>query len=239
MTDEPGGFLTARSQRIRGVMKIPMRKYIKDIREKTSGMTGKEKGIYIWTYYWYHILGTFAIIALILIFGLHYGFGNKKPLFTCILVNQETEIWKEQELKEEFSKDIGLPADQIVISTDYTFSYGDVRIEGVNESSYEKFFFQWRNKEIDAVIMSESFYLYVREMGGAFRELDETMTEGFIPYMDGNVCTAVVLGNDSFIEKVNGKKNEKLLLAFPETGGHTETCEMFLKFLEMYCTRKL
>lgn len=218
-------------KRIRGVMEVYMKKYIEDIREKTSGMTRKEKGAYIWTYYWYHILGILSIITLILLFVLHYGFGNKKPVFTCVLVNQETGTSQTQDMAENFAGKYGLPVKQVVISADYTFSYGDVILEGVNESSYGKFFFQWRNKEIDAVILPESFYLYVKEMGGEFKELDEELVENFIPYMDNCVCTAIVLGNDSFTEKISGKKDEKLLLAFPETGIHTKECEMFLEFL--------
>lgn len=213
-------------------MKSSMKKYLTDIKEKTSGMTGKEKRAYILTYYWYHILGFVVIIALILLFIAHYGFGNKKPVFTCALVNQEMETWQAQEMAEAFAEDSGLPGKQVVISPDYMFSYEDVRLEGVNESSYEKFFFQWRNKELDAVILSESFYRYVKEMGGTFKELDEKMAEGFTYYMDENLCTAVVLGNDSFTENRTGKKDEKLLLAFPDTGQHPEECVMFLKFLK-------
>ena len=194
-------------------------------------MTKKEKSDYIWTYYWYHILGFFSIVALFFLFVFHYGFGNKKPVFTCVLVNQEIQGSQAQRIAEDFAGAFDLPVEQVVISSDYTFSYGDVKLEGVNESSYEKFFFQWSNNEIDAVILPESFYFYVQEMGGAFRELDETVAGRFHPYIDGNVCTAIVLGNDSFTEKVSGKKDEKLLLAFPETGVHTEECNMFLEFL--------
>lgn len=208
-----------------------MKKYLEDIREKTSEMTRKEKSNYIWTYYWYHILGSVFIIALILLFVLHYGFGNRKPVFTCILVNQEIGASQTQDMAEAFAGNFDLPVEQIVISADYMFSYGDVILEGANESSFEKFFFQWRNKEIDAVILPESFYLYVKKMGGAFKKLDEKTVEGFIPYMDDRVCTAVVLGNDSFTEKISGKKDEKLLLAFPETGIHAEECNMFLEFM--------
>lgn len=208
-----------------------LKRYIKDIQEKTSAMTAKEKSDYIWTYYWYHILGFFSIIALLCLVVAHYGFGNKKPVFTCVLVNQETESPQVQKMAEDFAQAFDLSTKQVVISSDYIFSYGDVKLEGVNESSYEKFFFQWSNNEIDAVILPESFYFYVREMGGAFKELDETVAESFHPYIDGNVCTAIVLGNDSFTEKVSGKKDEKLLLAFPETGLHTEECNMFLEFL--------
>lgn len=208
-----------------------MKKYIEDLWEKTSGMTRKEKSAYILTYYWYHILGILAIIALILLFALHYGFGNEKPVFTCILVNQDVEASQTDEIAEAFAQNYDMPREQVVISSDYMFSYGDVKLEGVNESSYEKFFFQWKNKEIDAVILSESFYFYIKEMGGTFKEMDEKMVEGLTPYIDGNICTAVVLGNDSFTEKISGKKDEKRLLAFPDTGEHMEECEMFLEFL--------
>ena len=186
-------------------------------------MTKKEKIDHIWTYYWYHILGVVVIIALIFLFVRHYAFGNQKPVFTCIFVNQAIETQQVNEMTEAFAKAFDLPAEQVAISADYMFSYGDVHLEGVNESTYEKFFFQWRNKELDAVILPESFYWHVKEMGGAFRELDETMMEGFTPYMDETKCMAIVL------DDANG--SEKALLAFPETGQHWEECGKFLSFL--------
>ncbi len=218
------------SKKIRGVMEEPMKKYIADIREKTSGMNRKEAYAYIWTYYWYHIMGILAMIALILLFAVHYGFGNKKPLFTCILVNQEASMDGTQAAAETFADYAGLPRERVAITSDYMFSYGDVRLEGVNEGSYEKFFFQWRNEEIDAVIIPESFYQHVKEMGGNFRVLKKT--EGLVPYMDGDSCTAVLLGHDTFTKKVSGKEGEKLLLAFPENGKHEETCKVFLQYLK-------
>lgn len=211
-------------------MGIPMKNYIEDIREKTSGMSRNEACAYVWTYYWYHILGILAIIALILLFALHYGSGNKKPLFTCILVNQEADQNRIQDVAEEFAEYAGLQEERVLITSDYTFSYGEVRLEGVNERSYEKFFFQWRNEEIDAAILPESFYIHVKEMGGEFRVLEET--QGLTPYMDGNSCRAVLLGNDSFTERVSGKKDEKLLLAFPDNGKHEEACGLFLQYLK-------
>lgn len=201
-------------------------KWLQDLQEKTSGMSRKEKIDHIWTYYWYHILGVLVMIALIFLFVQHYAFGNKKPAFTCIFVNQETETQQIDKMAEAFAQELGLPAGQVILSADYMFSYADVHLEGVNESTYEKFFFQWRNKEIDAVVLSESFYHHIKEMGGAFQKLDETMTEDFTPYMDGQNCTAVVLGNDSSAEKI--------LLAFPETGTHAEECRKFLAFFRLY-----
>ena len=210
-----------------------MKKYLADIREKTSQMSKKEACEYILTYYWYHILIIFSITALILLFGVHYAFGNKKPLFTCALVNQEQELLWDQELTEGFAAFSGLPDDRIVIDSDYNFSYGDVKLEGVNESSYEKFFFQWQNGELDAVILPESFYHYVKEMGGRFRTLTEEETEGFTVYMDGEACTAVVLEAAAFTERAVGKSGERQLLAFPGSGKHTEESMDFLKYMRI------
>lgn len=157
----------------RGAVEIFMKEYIAEIKEKTSGMSKKEVCIYVMEYYWYHILGITATIALVLLFVSHYASGNEKPAFTCVLINQETGIEEAQEMAKDFAISSGLPEKQVIISPDYTFSYGNVLLEGVNESSYEKFFFQLGNNEIDAIVMPESFYLYIREMGGMFQELDK------------------------------------------------------------------
>lgn len=208
-----------------------MGKYWKDIREKTSGMSRQEACSYVLTYYWYHILITVSIIALIFLFFTHYAFGNKKPLFTCIIVNQEMDTARDGRLAERFAKETGLPEKQVVIDSDYNFSYDDLKLEGVNEGSYEKFFFQWRNEEIDAVILPESFYRHCRKMGGEFRVLEESDIKGFEAYMDEGQRRAVILGADSFMEKVTGKQDEKLLLAFPSSGKHTEESREFLDYI--------
>lgn len=205
------------------------KKWINDIREKTSSMNKKEACSYIATYYWPQIVGCISIIALILLFGGHYLFGNKKPSFTCVMVDQRTDTDRDERIAETYARNTGFQRGEVVIDSDYNFSYADLHLEGVNESSYEKFFFQWRNGELDAVIMSESFYQYCREMGGEFRHIEDC--RNFEPYMDDGVCSAVVLGNDSFMEKVTGDAKEQLLLAFPETGKRKEAADKFLEYL--------
>lgn len=195
-------------------------------------MSRQETCAYILTYYWYHILLFVSVAALVLLFAIHYAFGNKKPVFTCIIVNQEMDAARDRDMADDFAKEAGLPENRVVIDSDYNFSFGEFRLEGASESSYEKFFFQWQNQEIDAVIMSESFYYHCKEMGGRFRVLEEQETEGFAAYMDEGQCRAVVLGNDSFTEQVNGKKDEKLLLAFPSSGKHIAEGRSFLKYLQ-------
>ena len=102
----------------------------------------------------------------------------------------------------------------------------------MNESSYEKFFLKWQNREIDAVILSESFYRHCKEMGGRFQSLEEQETEGFTAYMDEGQCRAVELGNDGATEWISGKEDEKLLLAFPSSGKHIAEGRSFLKYLQ-------
>lgn len=210
-----------------------MRKCFADIKEKTSKMNKKEACSYILTYYWYHILGFFSMIALILLFGIHYGINNQKPVFTCVMVNQAADTAKDQQIIKEFSEYADIPQESIIIDSEYNFSYGDFKLEGVNESSYEKFFFQWRNEELDAVILSESFFEYCREMGGQFRNIEKAYSGSFERYMEGEQSPAVILGTDTFTEMIDGRKDEKLLLAFPETGKHETECRAFMEYLCM------
>lgn len=211
-----------------------MRKYLADIKEKTSGMSRKDAVEYVFTYYWYHILGCLAVIFLFLIFARHCLTGGGKAAFTCVIVNQEADAEKESAIREGFAEKTGLPAKSIVIDSNYYFSYGQFRLEGVNESSYEKFFLKWRNEEIDAVILTESFYEFCREMDGSFYELKaeeiENAGSGWEAYPDGGSCRAALIGTDRFAETVTGKE-EKLLLAFPESGKNPELCKSFLEYL--------
>ncbi len=205
------------------------KKWIEDIKEKTSDMDKKAVCSYIAAYYWPHILGGISIIALILLFGGHYLFGNVKPSFTCVMVNQRVDTERDNRIADTYAKEAGFRRKEVVVDSDYNFSYGAIHLEGVNESSYEKFFFQWRNGELDAVIMPESFYGHCKELGGEFCRIEDMGS--FEAYMDDGECKAVVLGSDSFMEEVTGDANERLLLAFPETGRHTKTADEFLRYL--------
>ena len=69
-------------------------------------------------------------------------------------------------MEKNFSKASGIDVNRMDINSDYNISYGDMHLEGINESSYEKFFLKWQNGELDAVILPESFYEYCKELGG-------------------------------------------------------------------------
>ena len=174
-----------------------MRHYIREIRENTSGMSPRDKAEYILTYYWYHILGVAAAAGLVLFLIIHFGFREAPPLFTCAMVNQEINYERDGELEKDFSEASGIDPDRMDINSDFNISYGDTKLEGVNESSYEKFFFKWQNEELDAVVLPESFYQYCRELGGTFRSIAGWDTEGMSVYEDGGEATAVDVAETS------------------------------------------
>lgn len=211
-----------------------LRRYLDDIKEKTAGMSMKEKVSYVFTYYWYHMLIIVSIIALIFFTVRFYVFGNKKPEFTCVIVNQAMDDERDARIAQAFAEENGLDPELVVVDSDYVFSYGDLQVEGANESSYEKFFLKWGNEEIDAVILSESMYEFCREMRGEFRSLDNMDTSGFETYTDDGKVTAVVLGQDEFMEAATGKTDEKLLLAFPDNGQHGDLCDEFLECIREF-----
>ena len=208
-----------------------MRHYIREIRENTAGMSPRDKAEYILTYYWYHILGVAAAAGLVLFLIIHFGFREAPPLFTCAMVNQEINYERDGELEKVFSEASGIDPDRMDINSDFNISYGDTKLEGVNESSYEKFFFKWQNEELDAVVLPESFYQYCRELGGTFRSIAGWDTEGMSVYEDGGEATAVDVAETSLAGYLENETGERLLLAFPDTGGHEEACREFLDFI--------
>lgn len=208
-----------------------MRHYIREIRKNTVGMNRREKAEYILTYYWYHILGAAAAVCLILFLIIHFGFREDPLLFTCALVNQEINFERDGQMEEDFSEASGIDEARMDINSDYNISYGDVKLEGINESSYEKFFFKWQNRELDAVIVPESFYEYCKEVGGTFRNLEGWNTEGFTLYEDSGDITAVEVEDTMLTGYLENETGEKLLLAFPDTGQHEDECRAFLDFI--------
>lgn len=208
-----------------------MRHYIREIRKNTAGMDRRKKAEYILTYYWYHILGLAAAVCLVLFLIIHFGFREEPPVFTCVMVNQEINYARDEKMEEDFSKASGIDAERMEIDSDYNISYADIQLEGINESSYEKFFFKWQNEELDAVVMPESFYEYCTGLGGEFKSLEDWGLEGFVPYEDEGKITAVYAEDTGLSDYIENETGEALLLAFPDTGQHEEECRAFLDFI--------
>ena len=207
-------------------------KYINDIKTKTSGMSKLQKLEYIITYYWYHIL-IIAIVFLLSIMLLKNIFIPKTETeFTCVLVNQQIDFERDELLKKGFAEYSKLDLDSIVINSDYNFSYGYVQLEGVNESSYEKFFLKWGNNELDCIIMPESLYKYSKEMGGTYLNLNEFDTGDLPLYKDGTSYTAVLVNETAIGEYMVSIQDEPLLLVFPSNSTHLDKCEQFLSYLQ-------
>lgn len=215
-------------------MKNYVKYHVKEIQTKTAGMSEKDRISYIITYYWYHILGLLTGIGLLIFLILHsIGVltGAEHADFTCVLVNQKINNQRDEEIRQSFAAAVGMDAEKIMIDSDYNISYGETKLEGVNESSYEKFFFKWRNEELDAVILPESFYEYVKELGGTCYDLDEFDTGDLELYEDQGVHTAVLLEKTSIADYLINETEEQLLLIFPENGQHPAQCQAFLDYI--------
>lgn len=209
-----------------------MKNYMMEIRENTAGMTRQEKAEYILTYYWYHILGILAAAGLVLFLIIHFGFREEPPVFTCAMVNQEINFARDEEMEKDFAGVSGIDKERMEINSDFNISYKDIKLEGVNESSYEKFLFKWQNEELDAVIMPESFYEYCKELGGTFYSLEKWDTQELPVYEDGGVPVAVKAEETGLAEYLENETGEPLLLVFPGTGQHLKECGEFLKFTQ-------
>lgn len=222
-----------------------MQEWLQDIREKTKNMDRKEKIDYVLQYYWHYLLGVGAVIALIFFVIYHSLYGQKDKVFTCILVNQEIDSKRDGQIQSDFAKFLNVEEDKICVDSNYLISYGNVQLEGINESSYEKFFFNWSVNELDAIIMPESFYKYCIENGGEFLPLNslldvETLKQrGLNIYEDQGIAVGLRLENTDFFTEarlhqplVEKEQEEPLLLAFPNNTKHKEHCAIFLQFIK-------
>lgn len=208
---------------------------IRNIKETTKEMSRKEKLEYVVTYYWYHILGIVVFFSLIVFGIVHFAFPEKKPLFTCALVNQKIDSMRDGELEKKFADFSQSEEDRIRFDSDYIISYQNEEREeseeDSNKSGFDKFFFQWAGGELDAVIMTEDFLAYCIEVGGKFHEVGKFDTEGLnLVKVDG--IQAVDLDGTKLEQFLNGTENRDLVLVFPETGKHTKSCQKFLDYLK-------
>ncbi len=190
-----------------------MRKWIRDIREKTADMNREQAWEYIANYYWYHILIAFILTGLSVLLIYHIGWGDRRKEFTCVIVNQEIDYVRDKEMAEEFSAWSGIKSKQILIDSDYLISYRDKQIESVKESSYEKFFFNWQAGEIDAMVMPESFYEYCLDQGGVF-------TEEKIP-----------VGTTRLGESLAEEEGDPVYLVFAADSRHKQACGKFREYI--------
>lgn len=208
-----------------------MNRYRKDIREKTADMGRQEKISYIFTYYWYHMLGIAAVILLIVIFGGHFLFGEKRPVFSCVIVNQVTDDARDDRIAGDFAVWSGLPENRVSLDSNYHFSYEGFQMQGLNESYYDKFFLKWSNSELDAIIFEEDFYQFCKKMDGTFRNLDELDTGTLPLYADDGKSTAIILEGQDLFQPLRETGSRKLLLAFPNNGKHKEECQQFIDYI--------
>lgn len=211
-----------------------MNRYIQDIKEKTQGMKNGAKIGYVLTYYWYHILGIAAVVFLLIFCVVHFAFGTQNPEFTCVLVNQPIDYSKDQAFAKEFGKAAGLDADRVIIDSDYQISYGDVQLEGINESSYEKFFFKWSGGELDAVLLPESFLKYCQEMGGTFLDMKEFDTGTMELYYDGDSAVGLKAEETKLSQLTEGDL-ENMVLVFPSEGKNQVNSQKFIRFVGGEC----
>lgn len=148
-----------------------MKNWADDIWEKTKHMDRNAKAEYILDYYWYHILLGFLTLCLLALGIYHVTWGKKKTAFSLVIVNQQINAERDKKLRDGFAGFSAIPVKQIQADSDYMISYADVQLKGINESSYEKFFFGWSAGAVDAVVMPESFYHYCKEQNGRFLPL--------------------------------------------------------------------
>jgi hypothetical protein len=198
------------------------------VRERLKNMTGRQKAEYIVTYYWNYMLGACAAIGIVILLCYHFLSFANKPVFTCVLVNQSIDYKRDEALEQQLSLKTDMNEKRIVFDSDYNISYGDITLEGVNESSYEKFFLKWSAGELDAILMPESFYQYCKELGGIFRHVSG---EEEILFLDGGEPAGIRASATWLGSYLKAEEGDPVIIVFPIEGKNHEMTDEFIKFL--------
>ena len=210
---------------------------LRNIKEKTHGMTGRERAGYILTYYWYHLLGIGGAVGLLVFLIVHFAFPDPPPVFSCAIVNQEIDYERDEVLAADFARAAELERASIVIDSNYHISFTEER-SAENESAFDKLFFKWAGQELDAVIMSEDFLRYCISVGGEFysaQEIENGSTNTEIAWSQVENMWVIPVWETAlrdYLDKTEEElKEENILLAFPREGKNLETCRKFVTFI--------
>lgn len=214
-----------------------IRKWMNDIREKTENMNREQTAEYVFSYYWYHMLLAAIAFGLLILVIYHIGWGDKEKDFTCVLVNQQIDYERDESLEEAFQEVAGMKKKKVEVDSDYLISYGNVQLEDANESSYEKFFFNWMAGEVDAVLMPESFYDFCNKQGGTYTKIEEMLgseeiaeAEEFI-YQDQGENVGIYVEDTLLSDYIVSEENDPVLLVFPADSKHKEAGKTFARFV--------
>lgn len=217
-------------------MTVWVRKIFEDIQRNTKQMDRKQKTEYIFMYYWHHLLFVFLGAGLLILLIRHLFFREPPKEFVCILVNQMVDYERDEALLQDFAEWSGLVPERILVDSDYVFSYGDVRLEAANESSYEKFFFRWGVGELDAVLMPESFYHYCKEVGYEFADVSLFCTKEQKEKHEGDFIKtddryeALYAENTRLMPYLRQTEDDRLVLVYLPGSEYGEAALAFLAF---------
>lgn len=212
-----------------------------DIKVKTKDMDREAAVEYVMNYYWYHILLGVLSAGLLVLGIYHVTWGRKKVDFSLAVVNQDINYERDERIRDGFSVFSGIPAKNIQADSDFLISYGDVQLEGINESAYDKFFFSWSAGTMDAAVMPESFYHYCKKQRGRFLELTSLQAQERLKELAGNRKNLFFMDNGKYAgvyadqtyldSEYQRNDADRYVAVFPETGKHKEAAGMFLEYL--------
>jgi len=159
-----------------------------------------------------------------------FTFPAAKTEFTCVLVNQQIDYERDQELEKEFAGQSGMAKKQIVIDSDYNVSYPGNELGDDSKNSFDKLFLKWSNGEVDAIVMTDDFLEYCVSVGGEFYDAGKFRTGDLsVCRMDG--ASGIDLTECKTKLGLESAGDEKLILVFPKEGSRKEMCQRFIDFI--------
>lgn len=167
--------------------------------------------------------------------------GKTKKLFTLAIVNQQIDYERDEKLLNQFAESSGINSRKLSVDSDYLFSYGDIELEGVNESSFEKFFLGWSSGFVDAAVIPESLYNYCIKQNGIFTDLEEIYPDILSEdieerkqslYMYNEKYTGIYIKKTKLAKDfIIDDKDPAILVFLGNDNLHVKQCRKFIEFV--------
>ncbi|MBR1874706.1 MAG: YesL family protein [Eubacterium sp.] len=205
------------------------------------------------SYVWYNHIGVFVFagVFLLVVGGIGYSmlFNDKSAEFTLAAVNTYSDKG-DNELTDALNISLGFDGKDrySIVDTGYqlAYNYGGKRVDNTasDESNFDKFFLNIRNRVMDAAIVPRSFYDYCNSIEDVFYDIEYVVGQEELaklkPFLEKGsgdyeeYYRGIRINDCSFLKKngirfIDANKDEDYILVFPTGSGRIDNSRRFLK----------
>lgn len=213
------------------------------LRERMSGMSGRERIAFLWYYYkWPVLLLAAGAIVLAVLLTNYWKTAHVYSVLTVTLINADTVSADNTDFFQEFLKTLpGMEGDEVV-SVDAGLSIHPEKGDALSSAAFQVLGAELLSGEIDVYLSDETLFSMEQENGG-FLSLSEAMDSEFLTEHEDHIYYAVdpatgeeepfgfILTGSPIQDGMIYPKDSVLIMGIGSRSENTEVSGAFVKWL--------